>query len=70
METSLGDIQLGSIRVCAEIGIECNDLNPEKRPDTQRIIERLAVLEHEYTFMKSELPTSAINVSTDGLAIS
>ncbi|TVU26796.1 hypothetical protein EJB05_29360, partial [Eragrostis curvula] len=61
LETLLGDIRLGPIQVCTEIGIECSDSNPAKRPDMQRIIERLAELECEYSFMKSELLTSATN---------
>uniref|UniRef100_A0ACD5YNF6 Uncharacterized protein n=1 Tax=Avena sativa TaxID=4498 RepID=A0ACD5YNF6_AVESA len=42
LEASQGDIQLEQVRVCAEIGIECTDSNPAKRPDsTQHIIDRL-----------------------------
>ena len=41
MEKSHSDIQLQQVRVCTEIGIECIDSNPAKRPDTQNIIDRL-----------------------------
>ena len=41
MEISHRDEQLEQVRVCAEIAIECTNFNPAKRPDTQRIINRL-----------------------------
>ncbi|CAM0958877.1 unnamed protein product [Alopecurus aequalis] len=41
LEKSKRDGQLEQVRVCAEIAIECTDLNPMKRPDTQHIIDRL-----------------------------
>ncbi|CAM0878602.1 unnamed protein product [Alopecurus aequalis] len=34
-------VQLEQVRVCAEIGIECTNFDPAKRPDTQHIIDRL-----------------------------
>uniref|UniRef100_A0ACD5Y3R8 Uncharacterized protein n=1 Tax=Avena sativa TaxID=4498 RepID=A0ACD5Y3R8_AVESA len=45
LEKSPSDVQLKQVRVCAEIGIECIDSNPAKRPDTQHIINILK----EYT---------------------
>ncbi|XP_037419361.1 uncharacterized protein LOC119284267 [Triticum dicoccoides] len=33
--------QLDQIRVCAEIGIECSNINPAIRPDIKQIIDRL-----------------------------
>ncbi|TVU26835.1 hypothetical protein EJB05_29400, partial [Eragrostis curvula] len=47
---SLEDTWLESIRVCAEIGIECIESNPTNRPDTKRIIKRLTEMEHKYGF--------------------
>jgi hypothetical protein len=42
MEKSQRDIQLEQIRLCADIGIQCTDRNPEKRPvSTQEIIDRI-----------------------------
>jgi hypothetical protein len=41
LENSLRDGELEQVRVCAKIGIECTNLNPAKRPDTQHIINRL-----------------------------
>uniref|UniRef100_A0A453HHK4 non-specific serine/threonine protein kinase n=1 Tax=Aegilops tauschii subsp. strangulata TaxID=200361 RepID=A0A453HHK4_AEGTS len=41
LEQSQKDIQLEQIRVCAEIGIECIESNPLKRPVTHHIIARL-----------------------------
>uniref|UniRef100_A0ACD5W4V8 Uncharacterized protein n=1 Tax=Avena sativa TaxID=4498 RepID=A0ACD5W4V8_AVESA len=35
------DVQLKQVQVCAEIGIECTNSNPAKRPDMQHIINRL-----------------------------
>ncbi|TVU26837.1 hypothetical protein EJB05_29402, partial [Eragrostis curvula] len=65
IETSLGDARLEPVRVCAEIGIECIDFNPEKRPDTQCILERLAEMERIYGFMKIDLCTSTATNSLD-----
>lgn len=42
MDKSERDIQLEQVRVCAEIGIECIESNPAKRPvSVQHIITRL-----------------------------
>uniref|UniRef100_A0ACD5ZAB2 Uncharacterized protein n=8 Tax=Avena sativa TaxID=4498 RepID=A0ACD5ZAB2_AVESA len=41
LEKSQSDVQLKQVRVCAEIGIQCIDSNPAKRPDTQHIINIL-----------------------------
>ncbi|VAI21277.1 unnamed protein product [Triticum turgidum subsp. durum] len=39
---SLEDTHVEQVRVCTEIGIECSDFNPAKRPvSTHKIIERL-----------------------------
>ncbi|GJM95204.1 hypothetical protein PR202_ga11912 [Eleusine coracana subsp. coracana] len=53
--TSQGDRRLEPVRICAEIGIECTEFNPTKRPVTQHIIERLAEMECTYGFIKSDL---------------
>jgi len=45
--TSLTDILLEQVRVCAEISISCINPNPERRPDMQRIIEMLDETECE-----------------------
>jgi hypothetical protein len=42
LEKSHRDIQLEQVRVCTEIGIECIEYNPAKRPvSMQHIIARL-----------------------------
>ncbi|KAK3140193.1 hypothetical protein QOZ80_5AG0397350 [Eleusine coracana subsp. coracana] len=53
--TSQGDMRLEPVRICAEIGIECTDFNPAKRPVTQHIIQRLAEVECTYGLIKSDL---------------
>ncbi|XP_039853417.1 uncharacterized protein LOC120711821 isoform X3 [Panicum virgatum] len=45
--TSLTDILLEQVRVCAEISIACINPNPERRPDMQCIIEMLDETECE-----------------------
>ncbi|TVU13935.1 hypothetical protein EJB05_37375, partial [Eragrostis curvula] len=63
-KTSQGDTRLDHVRVCAEIGIECTDSNPAKRPDIQRIIERLDEMESKCGFTKTDLFTSS---ATNGI---
>uniref|UniRef100_A0ACD5ZLL0 Uncharacterized protein n=1 Tax=Avena sativa TaxID=4498 RepID=A0ACD5ZLL0_AVESA len=41
LEESQKEVQLEQVRVCAEIGIDCTNFDPAKRPDTQYIISRL-----------------------------
>lgn len=41
MQISLGDTLLEQIRICAEIGIQCIQFKPGKRPVTQHIIDML-----------------------------
>ncbi|TVU26808.1 hypothetical protein EJB05_29372, partial [Eragrostis curvula] len=66
-KTSQGDTRLDPVRVCAEIGIECTDSNPAKRPDIQRIIERLDEMESKCGFTKTDLFTSsATNPESSG----
>ncbi|GJM95201.1 hypothetical protein PR202_ga11909 [Eleusine coracana subsp. coracana] len=48
-------MRLEPVRICAEIGIECTDFNPAKRPVTQHIIQRLAEVECTYGLIKSDL---------------
>uniref|UniRef100_A0ACD5ZGI7 Uncharacterized protein n=1 Tax=Avena sativa TaxID=4498 RepID=A0ACD5ZGI7_AVESA len=45
LEQSQSDVQMEQVQVCAEIGMECIDFNPKKRPDTQHIINRLDKIE-------------------------
>lgn len=47
------------VRICTELGIECTDFNPAKRPDTRRILERLDGMEHAYGIIVSDLCTSS-----------
>ncbi|CAM0958931.1 unnamed protein product [Alopecurus aequalis] len=41
LEKSHREVQQEQVRVCAEIGIECIDSNPAKRPNMQHIVDRL-----------------------------
>jgi len=42
LEKSYEDAELEQVRVCTEIGIDCSDFNPAKRPvSTQNIVKRL-----------------------------
>lgn len=42
---------LHQVRACAEIGIMCLDPNPENRPVTQDIMDKLKELESSYEFI-------------------
>ncbi|VAI53395.1 unnamed protein product [Triticum turgidum subsp. durum] len=51
------------IRVCAEIGIECTDLNPAKRPESMKhIIDRLLAAESSTQVIPTGGPTSKLIV--------
>lgn len=41
LDKTQGSTQLVQVQVCTEIGIECTDFDPVKRPDTQHIVHRL-----------------------------
>ncbi|KAM0843923.1 hypothetical protein ACQ4PT_057383 [Festuca glaucescens] len=58
LENSLRDEELEQVRVCAKIGIECTNLNPAKRPDTQHIINRLDEAEHALNELHQGMPNS------------
>ena len=58
MEKSQWNGQLEQVRVCAEIGIECTNFNPKKRPDTQHIINRLDGLETMVKYIKTGVTIS------------
>ncbi|CAL4989535.1 unnamed protein product [Urochloa decumbens] len=47
-QTTQGGAWLEYVRVCAEIGFQCMDSYPVKRPTTQHLIERLDELGHKY----------------------
>ncbi|CAN6381916.1 unnamed protein product [Urochloa humidicola] len=57
---SQGVTWLEHVRVCAEIGLECIDSDPVKRPTTRDIIERLGELEHTYGFIDDDLSATPI----------
>ncbi|KAE8809230.1 Disease resistance protein RPM1 [Hordeum vulgare] len=59
LEKSQSDVQLKQVRICAEIGIECTDFNPAKRPGTKNIIDRLVSLD-ETDSMGGYIETSAV----------
>lgn len=47
------------VRACAEIGIECIDHNPDKRPPTHDILDKLARLELRYGLLETDVGTSS-----------
>uniref|UniRef100_N1R3B6 Coatomer subunit beta'-2 n=1 Tax=Aegilops tauschii TaxID=37682 RepID=N1R3B6_AEGTA len=65
---SLEDTHVEQVRVCTEIGIECSDFNPAKRPvSTHKIIERLKETETTDEVSQKELPLKFSNDSDDQL---
>ncbi|KAF7026424.1 hypothetical protein CFC21_038529 [Triticum aestivum] len=58
MGKSQSNVQLEQVRVCAEIGIECTNFNPAKRPDTQYVINRLAETETIDGYIETGVITS------------
>ncbi|KAK1642143.1 hypothetical protein QYE76_059948 [Lolium multiflorum] len=47
--SSEGEMQLRQVRVCYKIGIKCMDLDPEKRPHVQHIIDMLDEASADYS---------------------
>ncbi|EMS52657.1 Coatomer subunit beta'-2 [Triticum urartu] len=63
---SLEDTHVEQVRVCTEIGIECSDFNPAKRPvSTHKIIERLKETETTDEVSQKELSLKFSNNSDD-----
>jgi hypothetical protein len=58
LEKSQSKVQLEQVRVCAEIGIECTNFNPAKRPDTQHIISRFDEIESMDGYIETGMITS------------
>ncbi|CAO2185329.1 unnamed protein product [Urochloa humidicola] len=54
------DTQLEQVRVCCEIGLECIDSNPAKRPTAKCVTERLHEMESRCSFVESDFRTSPI----------
>ncbi|KAJ1274392.1 hypothetical protein BS78_05G058200 [Paspalum vaginatum] len=65
LKTSERDTQLEQVRVCAEIGIKCIESNPEKRPDTQCIIQTLHEMKCTDDFFEIDLTSSATHDEKD-----
>ncbi|KAF8641904.1 hypothetical protein HU200_067614 [Digitaria exilis] len=63
-QTSQGGTWLEHVRVCAEIGLDCLETDPEKRPMTKHIIKTLHELEETYGFIETDLWTPNIINST------
>uniref|UniRef100_A0ACD5ZGC7 Uncharacterized protein n=1 Tax=Avena sativa TaxID=4498 RepID=A0ACD5ZGC7_AVESA len=61
LEESKIEIQLEQVRVCAEIGIECTNFDPAKRPDIQHIIKRLEETESMDKYIEIGMITSPQN---------
>ncbi|KAF8726365.1 hypothetical protein HU200_019827 [Digitaria exilis] len=59
--SSAVDTVLGQIRVCFEISTDCIEHNPEKRPNTKRIIELLEQTECMDEFNESDVQVPAFN---------
>ncbi|XP_037445417.1 cysteine-rich receptor-like protein kinase 10 [Triticum dicoccoides] len=58
LKKSQRDVQLEQVRVCTEIGLECTDFNPAKRPDTKHIISRLDETETTDGYINTDVITS------------
>ncbi|CAM0958881.1 unnamed protein product [Alopecurus aequalis] len=58
LKKSQSHIQLKEVQVCAEIGVECIDSNPMKRPNTQNIINRLNGAETMEKYNGSDVMTT------------
>ncbi|XP_066356154.1 cysteine-rich receptor-like protein kinase 8 [Miscanthus floridulus] len=59
---SQGNKELEQIRVCAEIGLECIDSNPRRRPTTEHILDQLYQMEStNLSTETSENSTSVMN---------
>ncbi|CAO2143824.1 unnamed protein product [Urochloa humidicola] len=65
--TSVHIPQLEHVKVCAEIGIECIETNPARRPATKHIIERLDEMERSYGFIETECRTLFMSHAKWGL---
>ncbi|CAL4989539.1 unnamed protein product [Urochloa decumbens] len=63
-QTSQRGTWLEHVRVCAEIGLECMEHEPENRPTIKRIIEILNGLEKTYGFIETDLSAQNIINST------
>lgn len=59
---SHGGIRLEHVRVCAEIGLECLDSDPVKRPITQQMIERLDELERTHGSIETNHSATPVSV--------
>uniref|UniRef100_A0ACD5YMH4 Uncharacterized protein n=1 Tax=Avena sativa TaxID=4498 RepID=A0ACD5YMH4_AVESA len=57
-DTSESEAQQEQVPVCAEIGLECTNFNPGKRPDTQHIISRLDETESTARYIETGMTTS------------
>uniref|UniRef100_A0ACD5YHN6 Uncharacterized protein n=1 Tax=Avena sativa TaxID=4498 RepID=A0ACD5YHN6_AVESA len=65
LQRSQRDIHLEQVRVCTEIGMECIESNPAKRPDIQHIISRLDETKGDFTelyqFAPNKVPGETIS---------
>jgi len=52
---------LEHVKVCAEIGFDCMDSDPVKRPMAQHIIEMLDGLEHKHGCFDIDLSTTQVS---------
>jgi len=59
-QTSQGGMWLEHVKVCAEIGFDCMDSDPVKRPMAQHIIEMLDGLEHKHGCFDIDLSTTQL----------
>ena len=53
---------LEHVRVCAEIGLQCMDSNPVKRPNIWNIINELGDLEHIYGLTETDLSATSVSL--------
>uniref|UniRef100_A0ACD5XBC3 Uncharacterized protein n=1 Tax=Avena sativa TaxID=4498 RepID=A0ACD5XBC3_AVESA len=62
LQASEGDVRLVQVRVCTEIGIECMDLDPNKRPVARDIIGRLNKMASDADYSNGETSISSSSV--------
>ncbi|KAM0930492.1 hypothetical protein ACQ4PT_000938 [Festuca glaucescens] len=62
LQASEGDMRLIQVRMCTEIGIECMDLDPNKRPVARDIIGRLYKMASDADYSDDETSISSSSV--------
>ncbi|RCV17825.1 hypothetical protein SETIT_3G250800v2 [Setaria italica] len=59
--------QLEQLRVCFEIGTECTDYDPRRRPDAKQIVDRLVKAESMDRFTETDVVVQQAEMTSSGL---